>query len=384
MSRAVSTLYRAELIPASSPRWQEYFSAAPHDFFQTAEYHALCAAAMQGEPLLLLYGTRDKFVAWPYVMQTIDQASRSTGEDAWRDATCVYGFSGPVSLNCEDDPAFLSEAFDAFLDVWREQRMVSIFARFHPILMNHEWFRPDRTYGIRGETQRTGATVYIDLSQAPSQIWDGYDRKLRQSIRQVERANDYIALPDPNWEHLDEFIAIYHATMKRNRVAPFLFFSRDYFLAFKEALGPHGSLYLGVRDGKIIAGFLLIEYKGIATVFLAGSDETLSRSADNKFLFNQVQRFARSRGNKFLHFGGGRGGRDNDSLFAFKAQFASTHPPFYTARWILNPGVYESLVDRRRTEAQRAGGQLPNSFFPAYRAPISSPLEASETAKSTG
>ncbi len=321
---------------------------------------------MTGEAWLLKYGDHDKFVAWPYILQTVDSANSLS--NPFRDATSVYGFSGPIAHNCIEDPEFLSEASNSFLEVWREQRVVSVFTRFHPIFGNHRWFGPERG-GIEGRTERTGATVFIDLSQSPDEIWNGYKRQLRQAIRHVERGQEFTAVHDPHWEHLDEFIAIYHATMKRNNAAPFLFFPRSYFVAFKEALGPHGSLYLSFREGAVVAGFLLIEYGGIATVFLAGSDESSSRGAPNKFLFHKVQCFARARENRFLHFGGGRGGRDDDTLFQFKAQFSDSHPPFYTGRWILNSAAYESLAYERRKEAERRGGHI-GTHFPAYRAPI--------------
>lgn len=370
IGRNPSITASAQLVRACSPEWEEYLSRAPHDFFQTAKYHAFSAAA-NSEAWLLLCGNRDKFVAWPYLLEPI---SGTAGlERQFRDVTSVYGYSGPVLYNCRQDEEFLVNAWEACVDAWRAQMAVSVFTRFNPILGNVAWLQPEwTTPGVLGRTYKEGKTVAIDLSKSPEEIWADYQRKLRQHLRRVEREQEFTTMHDPEWEHLDEFISMYYATLQRNNAAPFYFFSRDYFVALKQALGTHGSLLLSMWDGTVGAALLLIEYSGIVSVHLAASDDRCSPHSPNKWLFHGAQVLARARGNKFLHIGGGRGSRDDDPLFRFKAMFSSTHLPFYTGRWVLDAEAYDFLTAERRKQAelQDGGGYLAPTYFPMYRAPV--------------
>jgi hypothetical protein len=362
----------AQLVRACSPEWAEYLGRVPHDFFQTAEYHAF-SAGDEGEACLLIYGNRDKFVAWPYLLQPITGVGNVGA--AFRDVTSVYGYSGPVVHNCREDKAFLSNAWQAFVEAWRAQMVVSVFTRFHPILGNQAWFQPEwTTQGVFGQTYKEGKTVTIDLAKSPEEIWGDYQRKLRQHIRHVERERKLTTLHDREWKYLDEFISMYYATLERNSAAPFYFFSRDYFVALKEILGPHGTLFLCMADDTIAAALLLIEYNGIASVHLAASEDRFASISPNKWLFHGAQIVARSKGNKFFHIGGGRGSRDDDPLFRFKTQFSSTHLPFYTGRWILDSEAYDLLTESRRKQAELQGeSYLAPTYFPIYRAPVMNP-----------
>jgi Acetyltransferase (GNAT) domain len=369
ISRYPSMTYSAQLVGACSPEWDEYLTRVPHDFFQTAKYHAFSAAG-HGEAWLLIYGNRDKFVAWPYLLQPINTLGGLGVR--FQDVTSVYGYSGPIVHNCTEDRAFLGAAWEAFLEAWRAQTVVSVFTRFHPILGNQAWLRPERTnLGVLGHTYKEGKTVAIDLSKSSEEIWADYQRKLRQHLRRAEREQAFTTLHDPEWEHLDEFIAMYYETLQRNNAAPFYFFSRDYFVALKETLGPHGSLFLCMCDDTIGAAILLIEYGEIASVHLAASHDRSSALSPNKWLFHMAQIFARNRGNKFFHIGGGRGSRDDDPLFRFKALFSSTYLPFYTGRWVLDVEAYDFLASERRRQAGLQGDSyLAPTYFPIYRAPL--------------
>jgi hypothetical protein len=86
-----------------------------------------------------------------------------------------------------------------------------------------------------------------------------------------------------------------------------------------------------------------------------------------------VRRWGRERGDRVLHLGGGRGGRE-DSLFAFKSRFSKRRHPFYTGRWILDPQAYRELVAGRQRLLERSGRRVAGTgWFPLYRAPLEQP-----------
>ncbi len=351
----------AQLVGPLSTQWAEYLKQVPHDFFHTAEYHAFSAAAVNAEAWLLdLWGSRQVCG-----MAVFAAAYRNCGQRWSAVPGCHLGvrlFRSARFTTAVTTRASYAQAWETFVETWRTQSVVSVFTRFHPILSNQAWLQPDWTIpGVLGRHYREGKTVVIDLSKSPEEIWAGYQRKLRQHLRRVEREQQFTTSHDLDWEQLDDFISMYYETLERNNATPFYFFSKDYFTALKQILGPHGSLFLCRYGEAPVAAFLLIEYGGIVSVHLAASHERFSALSPNKWLFHAAQILARSRGNRYLHIGGGRGSRDDDPLFRFKAQFSSTYLPFYTGRWILDQQAYELLAEQRRRASQAERQQVARS-----------------------
>jgi sugar O-acyltransferase (sialic acid O-acetyltransferase NeuD family) len=363
----------AKMIPASSSEWTDYIERTKHDFFHRTEYHQFTESIQAGRAWLCVYGTLDKFVAWPVMIEDIE-SSRSGSAEPLQDISTVYGYAGPVACGCEHDRPFLLSAWQEFTGMWRSQGVVSVFTRFHPLLANHRLLphlRDDREHlDFEHELFAEGATVAIDLRRTPEDIFRSYDRHLRQALRRLSTMEMSVT-PDSEWQHLDDFVRIYHATMKRNNASPFYFFSRDYFDKLREKLGPQGTL-LVTRYGDEIASIgLLIEYGSIVNVHLLGSNDRFAHASPSKLTIHEAQAWARGRGNRFLHLGGGRGSRTDDPLYRFKSMFSEQSHPFFTGRWILNRDAYHSLKTKYEgVDEARNGGASGSSFFPAYRKPI--------------
>lgn len=80
--------------------------------------------------------------------------------------------------------------------------------------------------------------------------------------------------------------------------------------------------------------------------------------------------WAKSRGNRYLHLGGGVGG-SNDRLLQFKRGFSELLFPFSTLRLITDEGKYRELTTRRAHAADVSAEDVSSGqFFPAYRAPL--------------
>jgi hypothetical protein len=90
-------------------------------------------------------------------------------------------------------------------------------------------------------------------------------------------------------------------------------------------------------------------------------------------MLDDARMWARRRGDRVLHLGGGRGGRE-DSLLAFKGRFSPRRHTFHTGRWVLDPPSYAELVERRTRLAAARGLEADDpGWFPAYRAPLVAP-----------
>ena len=62
----------AKMVSSSSVEWTDYIERTKHDFFHRAEYHRFTQASQSGRGWLCVYGTWDKFVAWPVTIEDID------------------------------------------------------------------------------------------------------------------------------------------------------------------------------------------------------------------------------------------------------------------------------------------------------------------------
>jgi hypothetical protein len=362
----VVTSNSLRLFSAEEPSWLEYLAQVRHDFFHTAEYHSLAQIREGGKAWLAVYGDADKFVAWPYLLQEIKIDGTALG---FCDATCVYGYSGPLTHNCSEDKEFLTRMWAALVDVWRSQRVVSVFSRFHPVLQNQQWVSActgHNALGVQGGLYAQGCIVVVPLAGPPADPWKGYKPHLRRDLNRCMRGA-LLSTPDPEWANLDEFIRLYHLTMARNHASQFYFFDRKYFQALRQRLGTHGSLMITRLGEHVAAAALLIEYFGIVHLHLLASDDRFANLSPSKLTIHDAANWARSRGNQLLVLGGGRAARDDDSLFRFKARFSETHYPFCTGRWILDRSTYQFLAEQR---GRRDNDLTADQYFPAYRVPM--------------
>jgi sugar O-acyltransferase (sialic acid O-acetyltransferase NeuD family) len=370
----VDSLKSLTLIPSTSSEWSAYLERTTHDFFHTAEYHQV-AEAFRGKAWLAVYGSPGKFVAWPYILQDIDVVEGNASASKLQDISSVYGYAGPLACGCVQDTAFLASAWNAMVEAWLSQSAVSAFTRFHPLMANQSWIPHLRNDGGTAELADDecpeGKTVAIDLSRSEAETWASYKKALRQAVRRTLRFG-VTTISDPQWKYLDDFVHLYYRTMKRNDAAPFYLFPRQYFCKLKEALGSHGSLMVARYMGEVIAAALLIEYAGIVNVHLLATDDRFVQWSPSKLVIHEAQVWARARGNRFLHLGGGRGSRKDDPLFRFKSLFSNAFYPFHTGRWILNREEYDRLTAERQKQSKRLGRKLAEAHFPAYRAPFHS------------
>jgi hypothetical protein len=359
-----------ELLTPSEPAWDDRLAVARRDIYHLAGYHAYAAGSGEGEPMLIIVGDRRHGLAWPYLLRRIDGIEELAGTDA-TDVTCVYGYPGPIAWGCQPGDAFLLDAWQEILDVWRQQRVVSVFTRFHPLLDNAA-IVVDLS-GPAGLTEALlpqplvpgGATVSIDCSLDDDAARRGYAKVLRQEIDAARRTG-LVTEVDDDWSEIETFTRLYGETMQRSGAGAEYTLRLSDVRRLREALG--GRLHLLVTRWKeaVAAACLFTELGGIVQAHLAGTNEALRHVSPLKVLLDDARSWARSRDNHVLHLGGGRGGKE-DSLFAFKARFSRNRHAFHTGRWILEPRLYHEFV-AARSRLQGRCESTGDGFFPAYRA----------------
>lgn len=363
-----------ELLTPSQPAWDDRLAVARRDIYHLAGYHAYAEGSGEGEPMLITVGDRERGLAWPYLLRRIDAMEGLAGTDA-TDVTSVYGYPGPIAWGCQPGDPFLAGAWQEILEVWRQQRVVSAFTRFHPLLGNAaivaELPPPADRAGMPLPLVPGGPTVSIDCRMDDGAARRGYAKVLRQEIDAARRAG-LVTEVDEDWSEIETFTRLYGETMVRSGAGAEYTLRLSDVRRLRAALG--GRLHLLVTRWKEAVGAvcLFTELDGIVQAHLAGTNEDLRHLSPLKVLLDDARSWARSRGDHVLHLGGGRAGNE-DSLFAFKARFSPNRHAFYTGRWILEPRLYREFV-AARWRSLGACDSTGEGYFPAYRArPASAP-----------
>lgn len=261
-----------------------------------------------------------------------------------------------------NDPLFYREAISQLVEALVGRGIVSLFVRMHTLLS--DTLRP---FLRIGQLVSHGNTVSIDLTLSEREMWSQVRRDHRNQINKARRLGHQSEF-DEKGQYWNEFLDIYAESMVRVDATRFYHFPRSYFDALRSELGDRLHLFVTRIDGEIAAASLFTECDGIVQYHLAGTRSAYMHLRPSKLLIYDAALWAKARGNRVLHLGGGLGAKE-DSLFEFKAGFSKRTHPFSTWRVIVDPPTYESLV--RDWELQSGSIADPgDGFFPAYRKPI--------------
>jgi hypothetical protein len=343
-----------QLVGESAPSWRAFLVAVPHDVYHLPSYVAMSAAQEapqeKAEACAIIVREGDRAMLLPIIVRGIP------GQETARDAISPYGYPGPL-FQGERNPEFVARACTAMVARLREERIVSLFVRTHPLL-NREMTGLEAV----GAVVEHGETVSVDLTATTEEIWRGTRSDHRNQINRAIRAG-HRAYIDWDWEHEAAFVEIYTATMNRVGASADYMFGADYVRALRVALGSRLQLCVVDIGGAIAAAGLFTEECGIVQYHLSGTDAAFARDRPTKLMLHFVRGLMKERGNRIMHLGGGLGGAQ-DSLFKFKAGFSKQHQPFRTWRVVVESERYASLSRARRPAADPADA---TGFFPLYR-----------------
>lgn len=350
-----------QFLTPGADRWGGLLADLDHDVYHLPEYAASCARQEDGEAIAFLAeeGNRRFFV--PLIVRPIDPAL--TGGTPCADAASPYGFPGPLfspggEAGGED---FRLRATAALVEGLRRRSIISGFIRMHPLFP-----APLEPLANVGQLIHHGETVSIDLTHSDEETWRHMRRNHRRDINRA-RQQGQVARMDKNWDFFDDFVEIYQQSMRRLAARDFYFFSRGYLSDLRETLGERLHLCVVERAGEPICAGLATETGGIVQNHLTGTREDFVAASPEKLRIDFLRQWAKARGNRVLHLGGGLGGND-DRLFAFKAGFSDRRHPFQTWRLVADQPAYQRLVASWQTIHGGPADDL-SGFFPAYRKP---------------
>lgn len=320
--------------------WDATVAAADADVFHAAWFHDLARMRGEGIPRLFVFRSATVLVALPLLLRPIP------GTDEY-DATSVYGYVGPAASGAGTQADVV--AFQrALRNSLARERVIAVFSRLHPLRAENSWVA-----GL-GARVEDGTTVSIAVDQPAADRRAGYRGSHRREIARLRREGYAVHGEDGS---IDLFHALYSDAMCRLGAGSRYAFSPDHLRVLIER---GGMRLLVVRKDDDVACAGLFSRGGPGShYFLSGTDPAHRKLAPSKLMIDSACDWAGRLGARWLHLGGGVGGA-RDSLFRFKAGFASRRHRFETWRWVVDPHAYARRCRDANVSADAA-------FFPAYR-----------------
>ncbi|GAB3411974.1 hypothetical protein GCM10027435_04250 [Haloparvum alkalitolerans] len=336
--------------------WQELYDSLEHaGSYHDPRYMSLLAGGFEQESEFaeaFVYTTDDAFVYYPYIRRTLSELPFEVDDIdgvEYSDIVSSWYYGGPVaSVGADEDTvdAFLEE----FSDYCRRENIVSEFVRFDPNLENHETFEAlDPSFNRE--------TVRVDLTQSLDDIWDDFEKRNRNAIRQAQET-DIVVEPTTDPDDYAAFHDIYTDAMKAQDAAKHYRFPLSFFEALL-AEDDLATLSVARYEGEVIGGSFVVHDDDIAHDYLRASDPDYWDLRVNNLICYESLMEMRRTGRELFDFQGGRPG-----VFKFKRGFSeSGRGEFHIAKQVHIDDVYDTLVDA----ASDSGVDTESGYFPAYR-----------------
>lgn len=345
---------KATVISPSDPSWRGFLAEVDHDTYHLPAYVEVEARRLDGEPFAILVEGVDFVVLLPLVLRTLPGSVRGN------DAVSPYGYPGPlVNAAAALDDSALRRAGLEIHSTLADMGCASAFVRCHPLLPMAK-----SIIGDVGELRELGPTVWIDLTRNEQQRREQMNRNCRRSVNRTMQEG-FVVDVDHDWEALDDFLALYRATMDRAHASGSYYFNRDYFLDLRQTLGSHIHMFTVSRRRQVIGAGLFLESSGIAQSHLSGAHRLPGKLSADRLMIEQAASWFAARGNRALHLGGGVGAAD-DSLLQFKAGFSPQRGFYAVWEIIANQELFDAAV---ATTALAGSVDAGVHYFPPYRMP---------------
>lgn len=272
------------------------------------------------------------------------------------DIVTPYGYGGPIILECtpKNRRELVNEFHKSFAEYCVEERIVSEFIRFHPVLDNASDFIDiyDVLY--------MRPTVGTNLCAFDDPVAREFSKTAKKNVRKaMGEGVQYRVMENP--DNLDAFKDIYYTTMKRKNADDYYFFGDEYFDSLLNAFGNRMLITEATFNGETLGMALTFKYDKFLHTHLSGTYEQYHHLYPAYVMQFALTQWGKENGYHLLHDGGGLTNSPEDSLYMFKKQFSKhTKFPFHIGRKVWDREIYSALCDVTNADSE-------SDFFPAYR-----------------
>lgn len=314
------------------------------DFYHSFDYHDI--ARGNGTPVLLKYVEENRVIVLPLLVRKIYDTGFS-------DATCVYGYPGPLTMNISEDYDNTDFHKD-LLEYFQDNKIISVFSRLNPYIASQK-----TVLNEIGLISIIGPIVYIDLRKSLDVQLKSYHKRIRSHINKARRHCKVVRAIDD--EHYKKFISIYRENMDRVGADPEYYFSDTYYEKISNSPSFDTCTLLAVdkESGEAIAGSMFISTGDKVHYHLSGTRTEHLPMMPTKLLIDEMRIIATNANKTLINLGGGLGGK-MDSLFNFKSSFSKEYIDFCVWKLIVDRDAYEHLSSHKN-DAIKTG------YFPEYR-----------------
>jgi hypothetical protein len=328
------------------------------DIYFTPEYSNLFAEVEGGESISFHYCSQIGEVYYPFILRPI---IFNNEHQNYYDIISPYGYGGPIILTCEDGgkQKLLKEFDTKFSQYCFENRIISEFVRFHPLLKNFEYC--NEIY----QTEFNRHTVVIDMtSNNPYQ--DSFTSKCRNTIQKAQKNNVKIEF-DFTMQSIEKFHSLYTMTMQKNYASNYYFFDEQFFKKTMEQLQDHIVIVNAIYNNEIIGTAMFMYYGHFLHYHFSATNPEYYKLASNNLILSEMTKWGKQNGINYFHLGGGYTTDPHDSLLSFKKSFSKKNLcEFWIGKRIRDFNAYQRIVEltlQNRTNTD-------TSFFPLYRSEI--------------
>ena len=211
----------------------------------------------------------------------------------------------------------------------------------------------------------SGALVSERLTDA--ELWNDYRQEARKYITRARECGVRIEF-DPTGKHLEEFLAVYNATMNRRNATSQYYFPKSFFEALLHSLDGQFTLAHAVVNGQILSSEILLFSQDHAYSFLGGTMPEAFPLGANYLLKDESFKHCRELGIGAVVLGGGY--QPNDGILRYKRHFGTSgERPFLLGRKTYDADLAERLLEARRGWERARGNEWAPTpgYFPTYR-----------------
>lgn len=321
----------------------------PTDIHFTKEY--IAAYLENGDEIFEFeYKKKDKFFKNISIKRAIKKIAKIKINNGYFDLETPYGYGG--YLTNTDDVFFIEEALKQYSELCIKNKIIAEFLRFHPFNTFPEKYNnfldfcvPDRKI------------VYVDLSGDYAEIWRSYASSLRGNIRKAENLGlKYKQLPSICRSN---FIERYYQTMRKKKAERFYFFNRNYFGSLDKI--KYVKLYCTTHQDARLNYIVMLESYPFVYYHLAATNFPYYSFNPNAFILDKLIKLYKKKNFNFLFLGGGKSGRDDDSLYRFKTKFSCLRKKYHIGGKTFMPDIYQKYV--ALWESKKKGGEYPSNFL---------------------
>ncbi len=323
-------------------RWDEVVrGCAQSDVYHRAAYVLANAELERSQALGLIASCGKQQYLLPLLLRPICAPDGET----WFDASTPYGYGGVIRL---DSAATLPDAADLFgcLREWCVgKELVCCVLRSHPLL-DQDWLISATDVDFvsvtrRGQTTALPLQRWDEARQCPHEMSKG-----RRSDLALARRNLRVTWNDPSnqafsLEQFRIFRDLYEKTMWRVDATEFFHFPMSYYERLA-TLGADIGIALAWHGSRPVGGAVFMAGAINAHYHLGAGDDTGHLYKASTFLVVEGAKWARQRGCRILHLGGGM--VPNDSLMNFKRSFGGEQHQFGHVTLISNRERYDSMT----------------------------------------